>query len=424
MQLKKGYKTLSVTQLANIIVYASKDANAFNRIRVLFAWMYFQARQEATERTLKKNGYRIKRWSGLKREEIRKLVGGRGSILGALSALREHGLISIENKKITVCEELKPGASSLLTLLCGEKVSGGFKRSPLRPVPVMRAWFKEWARPTRAHYKTILHLVYVASAVSFKNRREGVMKNSGRFLFKDLLALFPKKERTLERARAALIKEKRVSEDKTYRRWVIVRYGHYFCVNLDWGSSEGVDGHGTSSISGPNTSTSGQSNKLAEDEVSANSQEKCTAVSGPYRDIKHTTYVGDQKTANADKGLFKELDLKNPQDIDRTYQLLVEKKKLPNNTLMRLYVHAAAIKVLSEKNVINPTALFYWTVLRKEWGRLKESYEEQAKRNIAGLPELLHNLQTENYRFVSIDGDTQSRIEVAALVAQSLERAA
>lgn len=406
MYVKKGYKILSLKQLSNIVAVSNIDAEHSNHVRVLWAWLYYQARQEATERTLKKDGHHVRPWTGPDRSAVRKLVGGRKSLNESLKYLREIGLINLKNKKITINEGAIYNAEELAKFVSGEKTGGTTGRRTTRNVAVMHDWMKKWAEPERARYNNILHQIYVMAGVSFGKRTGSQIKNAGRFKFKDLQILFPTKERTLERARASLIREGRISEDKTYRRWIIKKYGHYFSVNLDWAQ----------------TSREQTQSKIKRIEMTDNSTLKCTEVTDPYRDYKHSMNVRDQKTRKCQKVSFKCLDLKNPKEVDRAYIELVSKNKISDNPLMRLYTHAAAIKALSEKNVRDKQALFYWVVLKKEWGRLKESYEIEAKRRISELPEHFTG-RVKECRSAEL-APNESREEVSRMVLESLREAA
>ena len=382
VRVERGYKTLSVVQLINIFVVVVFDLELFAAFRVLCAWLYLDAKDEATRRTLKKRGEYVGQKRFPTRAELRELVGGREGVSTLLSKLEDAGAITRAGENLVLTETPLPGTRPFLELICGVDREGELKRSATRAVPIPHEWLRAWASPTRARIVTLLHLFYCAAGLSFKSRRANKVQNAARFKLSRLMDLMPVPAARVKRARRHLIRDSRITDDETYVQARLNRMGHYFEVNLNWNR--------TQTIAPLAAAVDNQ------DEVIPPAAKKCVETIPPIRDPKQAKLVRDQKRS----GVSSKRDSRRPNitniqvadlyDVRRLAELFKQQTWLVKSLANFQNFVAAAIRsrtLASDGAVRDPVRAFVGIVRSRLWHHVTDAQERKAVRMVEDFRE-------------------------------------
>ncbi len=363
----KGYKTLSVTQLVNIFVVVIHNLKSFEAFRLLCCYLYLEAKQEATERSLKQQGYPSKAWEGPSTAELRSILGGRKSLQALWNELSDLKLISKQGKIVTITQTPLPEARPFLGLISGLDEHGGFVRSIIRPVPVPHEWLLEWSQSTRSKLVPLLHLFYCAACLAFKSKRSSKVSNAATFKLETFIYYTGLHRSRWKLARKNLIDQKRVKPDATKYQRKLNRDGHYAQVLLDWCR---------------------ESKQQVVHETGPPVDQKCNSVGRPYRDKKLATLVvRNQKRS----GVFSKQNravpnLNNVKRSDlwdiRRLEILFEQQRWIEKTLPNFqFFVAAAVKARSAGR--KPGSLFVWLIREKKCDYVTLAHEDIALKVIS-----------------------------------------
>ncbi len=432
---ERGYKTLNVSQLINIFVAVIFDLQLFDAFRVLCAWLYLDAKDDATRRTLKKQGKYVGPKRYPRRAELREVVRGRKGVSTLLSKLEDVGVITRTGESLLLTETPVPGTRPFLELICGVNNEGELRRSARRPVPIPHEWLRAWASPTRARFVTLLHLFYCAAGLSFKSKRSSKVQNAARFKLSRLIDLLPVPAARVKRARRRLIQDGRITGDETYVQVRLNRLGHYFQVNLDWQRTRYRE---SPSCVGKNRA------KMIPRPV-----QNCVETIPPNRDTKQAKLVRDQKRSGVSskpglhKPNIKNIELADLYDVWRLAELFKQQRWFSKSLANFQNFVAAAIR---SRNLgvgskgRDPVRVFVGIVRGQLWHhatetqereavRLVEEFREQARAaavrrtKVSDRDECPNRPAFVDVRPANVDGSAR-RAEIQKLIEQSLQSVA
>ena len=431
MYLENGYKTITVAQLVNIFyVTASRKTEGFFAFRVLCAWLALRAKQDATERTLRGQKQFVKKFEGVRKADIKRLVKSRKSIKAAFALLEEAGVIEKSiGGRFQLTTELVSGSEALLEVLCGKK------RSATRPVPIPRAWLEHWAAPSRRRVTELLHFLYT-SVLAFESSKGGAVKTKGAFKFSRLASAAPISERSMWFARSILIEEERISPDATYVQAVLNRRGHYVDVSLKWRAND----HDINDCSSER-----EVDTESQQSVLQPHQEKTPPAAVPYRDKKHFVSRDQKRSGVSTKPVPGSPNINNirTEDLYDAARLaaLVRQQVWCENTLANFQNFvASAVRArrvgATKARTSDPIRIFVGLVRSRLWHHITDADEGEALRLIgeyrnrelrcdAGRKrsfEQTISKKTEKALFQS--GGSLSRREIAQIIDSSLRSAA
>ncbi len=221
-----GYKTITPTQIGNLLHALTAGHVPWVAARVWFACLEMVAIREAAQRMrrLRRDTRRVE--SDFKRSELVDLTGLNSRAVGkAVAAIQRCGLASLTAKAITVADSPRPEAGETIRML-----SGG--RSPKRPVPVPRTLLRFLARQPKAALGKVM-LGYVCRGLSI-DRQGGAIREAGTVKASWLADTLGLSLRSVRYSQAELRRIDWIAKDIGSKQWKLNRHGAWFRINLDW----------------------------------------------------------------------------------------------------------------------------------------------------------------------------------------------
>ncbi len=224
--IRSGYKTITPTQLANVLQARKAGGISFAALRTYFACQAIVAIREAAERGQRKQGKKpkaLKRYRTGELSQLTKLPDA--SVRRALRELERAGVLSFSESDIVIGRECLPGSEAWTeTLSC--------KRSPERPIPVPRAMLRFLAQSSS---EILVQVVcgYLVRGLSLA-RRTGEVSASGTVKASWMADLFDASHRAVKYAQAELMRLGWITKDTQSHQLKLNRHGAYFAINLEW----------------------------------------------------------------------------------------------------------------------------------------------------------------------------------------------
>ena len=356
-----GYKTLTITQLANVLAALNVGRISFRALRIYFAALTAVAAREAADRSRLKAKPRPSRF--LIGELARTCGCPVGRVRGELRALERAGLLWFSESLISLSTAALPGSKDIASALAGG-------RSALRPVPLPRPVLRCIARSSRvATIKTML--AYCVRGLSLT--RNGEVKGKGTAKARWIADTFGISLRAARSARAELIQIGFISPDEGSKQWKLNRDGAYFAVNMAFTGAEFAP--------------------LAAPPFASPSTRNCTPSAPPYKDLKTPYGLKDQKTRNREgAGSCESKNLRKPdlsdvqaEDLRSVSRMLILHQQALRSGLARdgeagrIEFLAAAVHAI-QVGTRNPAGLFVAILRRKLWAFITQADEEQARK--------------------------------------------
>mgnify|MGYP003374113819 CR=1 FL=1 len=226
MHINGGYKTQTVTQLANIISAYDEGSISLGAVRTFLAAIAIVAAREAAKRSKKsekKNRGVIPRYL---KKELCSLTGlSIRAVSKGIAELETAGLVTFQESEITFSQTLREEAEELCETLSG-------RRSKMRPVPLPRPILRFLAGCNEiATLKTAL--CYCVRGLSI-TKSGGEISANGSAKASWIASLMGLSLRSVRNARSKLIAMGWIHPDTMSTQWKLNRTGAYFEINLEW----------------------------------------------------------------------------------------------------------------------------------------------------------------------------------------------
>ena len=227
MHIKGGYKTQTVTQIANVISAYDEGSISLGAVRTFLATIAIVAAREAAKRSKKRE--KKNRESVVPRYLKKELCSLTGLSIRAVSKgiaeLEAVGFITFLESEITFSQTLREEAEERCELLAG-------RRSKMRPVPLPRPILRFLAKCNEiATIKTAL--CYCVRGLSIA-KSGGEITANGSVKASWIASTMGLSERSVRSARAKLISMGWIHPDTMSTQWKLNRTGVYFEINLEW----------------------------------------------------------------------------------------------------------------------------------------------------------------------------------------------
>lgn len=225
MCIQGGYKTQTVTQIANVISAYDAGELTLAAVRIYFSALISVASREAAKRSRsrkKRRGDVIPQFftKELARASRVPLARARREVL----SLKRLGLLSFGESEIVFSSSPREGSFELRDYLAGN-------RSPLRPIPIPRPLLRYLARCSKAStIKTAL--AYCARGLTLS--RQGEITGKGSVKATWIASVMNLSERSVRSARSELLEFGWITDDENSFQRKLNRDGAYFTINLSW----------------------------------------------------------------------------------------------------------------------------------------------------------------------------------------------
>ena len=393
MNIFGGYKTQTVTQLANVLSAFELKNITLRQCRVYFACLVITAAREAAERSTsnKKQGSKITPRYLLK--ELNKLTGCPiARIRGEVKNLEEVGLLSFTESAIIFTQTPLPGSHALRETLCS-------RRSAARPVPLSRPLLRFLAGCSKAStVKTAL--AYAVRGLTLSRTGEVTGKGSVKATW--IANVMNLSERSVRNARSELLELNWLFDDEGSKQWKLNRDGAYFEINLMWGvviqeNSKKVINREGSEGAHP---TPAAERVTVDNFLSTSSSfappipEKCSNFAPPYKDKKTLNRSKNQKTRRTEptgvcvangKALREEKpkiydvqssDLGHFGRVEELYFQAVKRNLIEPTEAGAINFLAAAVRAKAVPG--DPPRVFMGIIRRKLWANITQADEDRA----------------------------------------------
>ena len=225
MCIHGGYKTQTVTQVANLISSYDAGEITLRALRIYLAALVSVASREAAKRSRARVKRRREVTPRFLISELSRLTGLPECVVkNGFRLLKKQELLTFGETEISFSENSRVGSHELLSDLAGN-------RSPLRPVPVPRTLLRFLARCTKAStIKTAL--AYAVRGLTLSRR--GEITGKGSIKATSIANTMAMSERSARSARAELLSIGFITDDEGSIQRKLNRTGAYFTVNLLW----------------------------------------------------------------------------------------------------------------------------------------------------------------------------------------------
>lgn len=387
MSIRGGYKTITITQLGNLLHALKTGQITWLAARVWFAGLEMVAIREAAARCqrLQRRTRRKAIPVRFSRAELAELTRLTPRAIGfALGQLRRLALAEFKTTSIAIANTPLPQADEVI-----EELAGG--RSFNRPVPVPRPVLRFLAvQPTAALGKVMLG--YICRGLSIA-RREGTISSSGTVKASWLADIMGLSERSVRYAQLELRSLGWIGRDTGSKQWKLNQHGAWFCINLEW-------------VPVAKSGVFFETGKGALDcvPIARPTPESCTPVAPPKEDRKTPSESKDRRTAS---GLCKTDAKPNPKispprsaalpsptlrDIRREdlhsegrlrelFTQAVAKGWVKNCQADALNFFGAAVRARNAGNG-DPVRIFVSLVRRRLWNHITQAQEDEARRAV------------------------------------------
>ena len=225
MCIQGGYKTQTITQIANLVSAYDAGEITLAAVRIYIAALVSVAAREAAKRSRSRErraGEVIPQFfiKELSRASELPLARARREVL----VLKRLGLLTFGESEIVFSSSPREGSFELRDYLAGN-------RSPLRPIPLPRPLLRFLARCSKAStIKTAL--AYCARGLTLSRQGEITGKGSVKATWiSDVMNL---SERSVRSARSDLLRLGWITDDENSFQRKLNRDGAYFTINFSW----------------------------------------------------------------------------------------------------------------------------------------------------------------------------------------------
>jgi hypothetical protein len=272
-----GYKTQTVTQIANVISAYDAKTISLRAVRVCLAALVSVASREAAKRSGKRDRRRGEVTPKYLLKELSKLTGCPITrIRGELRTLEAAKLICFTASEITFTEFPLPESHELARDLSNS-------RALARPIPLPRALLRYLAKCKKiSTIKTAL--AYCVRGLTLS--RQGEVTGKGSVKATWIANVMGLSERSVRSARSELLGLGWITDDEFSYQRKLNRTGAYFTVNLSWINEKRASKPVDNSLSACSKSAPLQA-------------ENCPSFAPPYKDKKTPYGSKNQKTQSA-----------------------------------------------------------------------------------------------------------------------------
>ena len=385
MSIRGGYKTITITQLGNLLHALKTGQITWLAVRVWFAGLEMVAIREAAARCqrLQKRIRRKATPVRFSRAELAELTRLTPRAIGfALGQLRRLALAEFKTASIAVGNTPLPQADEVI-----EELAGG--RSVNRPVPVPRPLLRFLAvQPTAALGKVMLG--YICRGLSIA-RREGTISSSGTVKASWLADIMGLSERSVRYAQLELRSLGWIGKDTGSKQWKLNRHGAWFCINLEWApvAKSGVafeTGEGALDcvpIARPTPESCTPVAPLKEDrKTPSESKDRRTASGLCKTDAKPNPKISPPKSATLPAPTLRDIrreDLHSEGRLRELFAQAVAKGWVKNCQADALNFFGAAVRARNAGNG-DPVRIFVSLVRRRLWNHITQAQEDEARR--------------------------------------------
>ena len=392
-----GYKTQTVTQIANLLHAYDEGRIEVRALRVYLAALCMKASREAAERSRTKQTKKGRVTPQYKLLELSRLTGmPLTGIRKEIRSLKSASLMEFSASEITFTETSIPGSVDLLEAL-------SFGRSRARPVPLPRTMLRYLAKCSKiSTLKTVLS--YCVRGLTLA-QRGGEVTGKGSVKASWIAGNMGLSVRSVRSVRAELIALGWISADESSTQWKLNRTGAYFSINLSW---KGKDQKNSKRVSQRGGSEGVIKSPVAEGRPVENSLSTCLnfsppplenepEISPPYKEKKTSSYEesNNQKTPTGEKrpGVFikskkgrgrslfdvKREDLFSFTRVEALYFEACELGLVNPCESSALNVLSAAIRARNAA-IGEPSRIFAGLIRRKLFHHIAQAEEDQARK--------------------------------------------
>ena len=225
MSIQGGYKTQTVSQVANVISAYDRGEISLSAVRVYFATLVSVASREAAKRSKINNKTKQEVIPRYLVKELSKTTGMTlRRVKKELLILKKLEILIFGESEIVFETSSRPGSFGLSESLAGN-------RSPFRPVPLPRPLLRFLAQCSKAStIKTAL--AYSIRGLTLS--RTGDIKGKGSVKATSIAEVMNLSERSVRSARSELLALGWLVDDEGSKQWKLNRDGAYFAINLSW----------------------------------------------------------------------------------------------------------------------------------------------------------------------------------------------
>ena len=392
MCIHGGYKTQTVTQIANVLSAYDAGEITLRALRVYFASLVSVAAREAAKRARTSDRRRGDVTPRFLLSELSRLTGLSLSVVKKeLRALRKVGLLSFGESEILFASAPREESLELSAVLSGS-------RSPSRPIPLPRSLLRYLARSSKASViKTAL--LYAVRGLTLS--RSGEVKGKGSVKATWIAAAMKLSERSVRSARAELIALGWLQDDEGSSQRKLNRTGAYFELDLSWSPAAGgrvINGEGSEGTShtpeaerGPVDNSRGVVRDFA-----PLAPEKRPTFAPPYENKKTPNGSKNQKAqherlnpsgvcaANRSKGREEQPNIRDvrPNDllhfgrVEELYRQAVKLGLAEPSEAGALNFLSAAVRAQSVKG--DAPRVFMGIIRRRLWAHITQADEDRA----------------------------------------------
>jgi hypothetical protein len=390
--VQSGYKTITAVQLCNAIWALDAKRITFSAFRAYVACFALLAAREAAARSRRKRGGRGDLYACYRLDELRRLLGDRSDrhIRRDLRHLHRAGLLTFEERTITVTKEPLPGSDEFIAAVSGS-------RAPSRPIPVPRPVIAFLARSKKpALARTVI--AYLLRGLSF-DRRTGDVKARGTVKLSWIVNGFGLSERAARYARGELVRLGWITRDQSSFQRKLNRDGAYFEVNLAWkcpgrGSARAFSHQTCGAEEGSQASAAPQLT------IAPRTHQNGAQFAPPIERPKTPYGSKDQKTRSAEpagvslkqagRPSIRDIrlqDLRSCSRMEELYWQAVGKGMLRHSEANALNWLAASVRAQRVRNA-DPVCVFVGIVRRGLWAHVTQEQEDRARQALARYREL------------------------------------
>ena len=405
MNIFGGYKTQTVTQLANVLSAFELKNITLRQCRVYFACLVITAAREAAERS-RLNVKRSKEVTS--RYLLKELCSLTGCpitrIRGEVKNLESVGLLLFTESAIIFTQTPLPGSHALRETLCS-------RRSAARPIPLSRPLLRFLASCTKAStVKTAL--AYAVRGLTLS--RTGEVGGKGSVKATWIAKVMGLSERSVRNARLELLELELLFDDEGSKQWKLNRDGAYFEINLMWGGviqenskkvinpDAPVAREGVAPLAGAHPSPAAETGaRVTVDnfppecrQIAPPMPENCRYFAPPYKDKKTLNRSKNQKTRGTEpagvckanvRTLREELpkiydvqssDLGHFGKVEQLYFQAVERNLIEGTEAGAINFLAAAVRAKAVPG--DPSRVFMGIIRKKLWANITQADEDRA----------------------------------------------
>ena len=386
----EGYKTVTPTQLCNVLAAQKNGLINFKAARVFFACLELAAIREAAGRQRAAARCRTEKSRGVRYriEELERVTGlSPRSIKKQLAALEAAGVLLFGETCISLTNTPLPCACEMLE-------TASEKRNPYRAIPIPRSLI-HFIAAGRKPALAITLIAYMMRGLSLR-RKDKAIRAAATAKASWVAETFGLSLRAVRAARRELTELGIISEDQSTQR-KLNRTGSYFQINTAWRGGDVIHRTAKSRAisaarneAAPVDNVSGEGTKFAPLQA-----EKCTEFAPPYKDLKTPYGLKNQKTRidehsgflskNSAKPNLKDIkldDLHRLSRLEELYEQATAAKWLPDcEANLRNFIAAAVRATRVSGDAVRQhraVRIFVGIVRRGLWHHITQEQEDRA----------------------------------------------